>query len=215
MDITYFGHSSFRLRGKSADVVTDPYDSSMVGLKFPKNISADIVTVSHEHPDHNAISAVEGSPFIISGSGEYEVKGVAIVGIPSFHDDEKGKARGKNTIYRFEIDGMNIVHLGDLGHLLTAEDVDGLDGVDILLVPVGGFYTIDASTATKVISEIEPSIVIPMHYGRPELIQKSFGELTPLSVFLKEMGKTETTPVLKLSITKDKLPEEMQVVVLQ
>jgi len=204
MDITYLGHSSFKLRGKQATVVTDPYGST-VGLPFPKHTSADIVTISHDHEDHNARAAVEGNPYIVKGPGEYEIKGVGIVGL----------GVGKNTIYRIEHDGLSIVHLGDLGHGLSSEEVDCLDGVDILLVPVGGIYTIDAAQAAKVVGEIEPMIVIPMHYLVPGLDKKVFGQLLGVDAFLKEMGKTEVTPQSKISVTKEKLPEEMQVVVLQ
>ncbi|MDP1722475.1 MAG: MBL fold metallo-hydrolase [Candidatus Gottesmanbacteria bacterium] len=214
MDITYLGHSSFKLRGKAATVVTDPYGSN-IGLTFPKHVEADIVTVSHQHEDHNALRLVEGNPFIVTGPGEYEIKGVGVVGLGVYHDDQKGAKRGKNTIYRIEIDGLSVVHLGDLGHELTAADVDSLDGVDILLVPVGGVYTIDASVAAKIVGEIEPTIVIPMHYNRPGLDQKMFAELSGVDAFLKEMGKTEVSPQPKFSVTRDKLPEEMQVVVLQ
>ncbi|MBI3577228.1 MBL fold metallo-hydrolase [Candidatus Gottesmanbacteria bacterium] len=214
MDITYLGHSSFKLRSKTVTVVTDPYDSHMVGLTFPKHTTADIVTVSHEHGDHNVISAIEGVPKVVAGPGEYEIAGVGIVGLGVYHDAEKGAVRGRNTIYRIELDGLSIVHVGDLGHALSAEEVESLDGVDILLVPVGGFYTIDAEGAAALVHEIEPRIVIPMHYNRPELDQKGFGSLTPVSTFLKEMGKEDVVPQSKLAITKDKLPEELQVVVL-
>lgn len=214
MEITYLGHSSFRIRGKNATVVTDPYDGAIVGMKFPKHVAADIVTVSHDHGDHNAVSEIEGSPFVVNGAGEYEVKGVGVVGLSAFHDDEKGAKRGRNTLYRIEIDGIAIVHLGDLGHTLSTKEIDELDGVSILLVPVGGVYTIDATQAVAVVNEIEPSIVIPMHYGRPELDQKSFGGLSPVAAFLKEIGK-DVTPQAKLTLTKDKLPAEMQVVVLE
>ena len=215
MDISYLGHSSFKLRGKTATVVTDPYDSDMVGIKFPKHTTADIVTISHDHPDHNAVSGVEGAPFVVSGPGEYEIKGVGVVGVGVYHDDVNGAKRGKNTIYRIELDGISIVHLGDLGHELSSAHVDSLDGVDILIVPVGGVYTIDATEAAKVVGEIEPTIVIPMHYNQPGLNQKAFGEVSGVDAFLKEMGKTDVVAQPKFSITKDKLPEEMQLVVLQ
>ncbi len=214
MEITYLGHASFRLRGKNATVVTDPFDSLMVGLKFPKHVSADAVTVSHDHEDHNAVKEIEGTPFIVRGPGEYEVKGVGIVGLGSYHDDEKGAKRGKNTIYRIEIDGIAIVHLGDLGHPLTTKEVDELDGVSVLLVPVGGVYSLDPAAAVAVVNEIEPLVVIPMHYSRPELNEKTFAGLSPVEAFLKEMGK-EAVPQAKLTLTKDKLPAEMQVVVLE
>ena len=214
MDITYLGHASFRIRGKSTVVVTDPY-SPDVGLKFPKHIEADIVTVSHDHGDHNCVSQVEGSPFVIKGPGEYEIKGVGVVGFSTFHDEQKGELRGRNTMYRIEIDGISIVHLGDLGHMLSNDDIEALDGVNVLLVPVGGLHTIDATRASQIVNEIEPSIVIPMHYGRPELNQKIFGQLLPLATFLKEVGKEDLVPVPKLNISKDKLPAETQVVVLE
>src|SRR3989344_3361592 len=214
MEIIYLGHSSFKLRGKSTTLVTDPYGAG-IGIKFPKHTSADIVTISQDHDDHNNVQAVEGNPFVVRGPGEYEVKGVGIVGIGVFHDDANGTKRGKNTIYRIEMDGLSIVHLGDLGHGLSSQQVDELDGVDILLVPVGGTYTIGAKQAAEIVAAIDPSVVIPMHYHRNDLDQKTFGSLEPVSVFLKEMGKEGTIPVAKLSVTKDKLPEELQVIVLQ
>ncbi len=214
MDIISLGHSSFKLRGKSASVVTDPFGAG-VGLAFPKHTASDIVTVSHGHEDHNATSAVEGNPFIITGPGEYEIKGVGIVGIGVYHDDVKGEKRGKNTMYRIEMDGISLVHLGDLGHELSASEVDSLDGVDVLFVPVGGVYTIDASQAAKVVHEIEPTFVIPMHYNRSGLDQKNFSGLTGVEAFLKEMGKVGVEPGAKLTVSRDKLPEEMQVIVLE
>lgn len=215
MDITPLGLSSFRIRGKGAVVVTDPFDTATVGLKYPRGVEADIVTVSHDHSDHNAITNVTGTPYVVKGPGEYEIKGVIIEGIPTFHDDSKGEVRGRNTMYHFLIDGINILHMGDLGHMLTAAEIEKLGNVDILLLPVGGHYTVDAKTASELIGEIEPTIVIPMHYGRPALNQQIFGQLTGVDIFLKEMGKETVTPVPKLSVTKDKLPEELQVVVLE
>ena len=213
MDITYLGHSSFRIRGKTATVITDPYDATAVGLKFPRHIEADIITVSHDHGDHNAVKQVEGNPFIIHGPGEYEIKGIGVVGLSVYHDEQKGELRGRNTMYRIEVDGVSIVHLGDLGHMLSSDEVNELDGVNVLMIPVGGVHTINATVAVHLINEIEPSVVIPMHYGRPELNQKLFSELAPLSVFLKEIGKESVIPQPKLLLTKDKLPAEMQIVV--
>ena len=203
MDITSLGHASFRIRGKTATVITDPYDPTLVGMKFPKHVEADIVTVSHEHADHSSVREVEGNPFIIKGSGEYEVSGVGVVGLSAFHDDQKGTVRGRNTIYRIEIDGVAIVHLGDLGHTLSTTEIDELDGVNILMTPVGGVYSLDPAQAVAVVND-----------GRPELNQKAFGGLSPLSAFLKEIGK-EAVPQPKLTVTRDKLPAEMQVIVLE
>ncbi|MFC1646764.1 MBL fold metallo-hydrolase [Patescibacteria group bacterium] len=215
MDIKYLGHSSFLLKGKKAVLVTDPYSSSAVGLKFPRNIEADIVSISHEHDDHNDTKELAGDPFVIRGPGEYEVKGVTVIGISSFHDDEKGNSRGKNTIYKIMIDGLNILHLGDLGHVLNANIIDELDGIDILMVPIGGVYTIDSKTALQIISDINPSIIIPMHFARPELKKDVFGKLEKLSNFIKESGKTVVKIQGRLNITRDKLPEEIQIMVFE
>ncbi|MBI2404769.1 MBL fold metallo-hydrolase [Candidatus Gottesmanbacteria bacterium] len=215
MDIYPLGHASFRIRGKGATIVTDPYSSDMVGLKFPKNIEADVVTVSHDHNDHNAVSAISGDAFVVGGPGEYEMKGVHIRGISSFHDGEGGAKRGKNTIYHIEIDSLRLAHLGDLGHTLSSGDVEQIGEVDILFIPVGGTFTIDAKAAAQIVHDIEPSIVIPMHYQRTGLNPQAFGDLSPVRDFLKEMGKEETIFQSKLSVTKDKIPEELQVVVLE
>ena len=215
MEITALGLSSFKLRGKQATVVTDPFDSKAVGLKFPKNVEADVITVSHDHPDHNEISAVGGKPFVIAGPGEYEIKGVMVIGVATFHDENQGADRGKNTIYRIEIDGVKVGHLGDLGHVLSSAQVDSLNGVDVLFVPVGGVYSLDPVKAAQVISDLEPRIVIPMHYNVEGLDVKTYGALSPVSAFLKQMNKETVVPVSKLSVSKDKFAPEMQVVVLE
>lgn len=215
MDIYPLGHASFRIRGKGATIVTDPYDASMVGLKFPKNIEADVVTISHDHNDHNAVSTIGGQAFVVGGPGEYEIKGVHIRGISSFHDGVGGAKRGKNTIYHMEIDNLRLAHLGDLGHTLSSGDIEELGEVDILFIPVGGTFTIDAKAAAQIVHDIEPAIVIPMHYQRAGLNSQVFGDLSPVRDFLKEMGKEGVVPQPKLSVTKDKLPEEMQVVILE
>ena len=217
MEIVYLGHSSFLLRGKSARVVCDPFDSSMVGLKFPK-VEASLVTISHGHGDHNFTSSVAGvegkDPFIINGPGEYEVGGVSVFGIGTFHDASGGSERGKNTVYVIEVDGVKICHLGDLGHKLSDEQVRAVGEVDVLLVPVGGFYTIDAKTASEVVAQLEPRIVIPMHYKVSGLIENLGGKISTAEEFLKEMGAGSLEPQPKLVVTKDKLPDQVQVVLL-
>lgn len=214
MEITYLGHSSFKIRGKNVTVVTDPFDPKMVGLKFP-SINADIVTISHHHQDHDYIAGVTQEPFVIDGPGEYEISGTRVLGLSSFHDNKQGAERGENTIYEIRLDGLNLVHLGDLGEKLADGEAEALDGVDILFVPVGGFYTIGASEAQEVIAQLEPKIIIPMHYQRSGLNPNVFAKLLPLEDFLKAMGKTEVVPQDKLVISKDKLTEETQVVVLK
>lgn len=222
MEIYPLGHSSFRIKGKSlpagrqgATLVTDPYDFAVVGLKFPKLEMVDIVTMSHQHGDHNAVSSIPGSPFTVDGPGEYEVKGVTIIGVASFHDDKNGADRGDNTIYTITIDGVRICHLGDLGHKLTDEQLTRIGDVDILLIPVGGHYTINSKLATQVVAQIEPLIVVPMHYKRTGLSEKLAKDLEPLENFLKEMGAEGIAPQPKLVMSNEKLPETTTVVVLE
>ena len=215
--IYWAGQSCFQIsvsnsKDHSADIVVDPFDPSFTGLKLP-NLSADIALVTHEHKDHNNVSGLKGTPFVISGPGEYEVKEVFVQGIPAFHDDQNGKERGLNTIYVFEAEDLKFCHLGDLGQkLLTDEQLEKIDKVDILMIPVGGKYT-DSQTAQKIISQIEPKIVIPMHYN----LQGSKLELDDVSKFLKTMGKASITPQDKFVVKASALPKEgaIEIVVLQ
>lgn len=222
--ITWAGQSCFQisisnsirqLADHSADIVIDPFDET-IGLKLP-NFSADILLVTHNHPDHNNVKAVKGTPFLVSGPGEYEVKGVFIQGIPSFHDDkERPKGypeRGQNTIYTIEAEDMRFCHLGDLGQKqLTDEQLEKVDGIDVLMIPVGGEYTISSAEAQRIISQIEPKMVIPMHYALPKLKIK----LDDVSKFLKTMGKNSITPQDKLTVKASTLPKDgMEIVILQ
>lgn len=211
MDITWYGQSCFKVKGKSASAVFDPFDPAVVGLKLPK-LAADVVLVTHQHPDHNFVAGVaEGNPILIEGPGEYEVKGITVSGVSVFHDEVEGKERGKNTIYQCMIDGISIVHCGDLGHTLSKEQIEAIGVCHILMIPVGGVYTIDAAAAAEVVNQLEPLIILPMHYK----IEGLKFDLEPVDKFLKEIGKEEKELQPKLTITKDKLPDEVQVVVLQ
>ena len=210
MDIYFYGQACFKLKGKSATVFIDPYKEEFTGLKLPRDLSADLGLSTHNHDDHNNLDKITDAVLKVTGPGEYEVNGVSVTGVSTFHDKEKGEQRGRNTVYNISIDGLNIVHLGDLGHTLSEEQTEEIGSTDILLVPVGSVYTIDAKGASDIVSQLEPKIVIPMHYALPGL---KF-ELEPLENFLKEMGFEGTQPLPKLSITKDKLPGELQVVVL-
>ena len=213
MDITFLGHSSFRLKGRGASLVTDPFDPKMVGLKY-SGVEADIVTISHNHNDHNQASLVKNSKKVVVGPGEYEIMGISILGFASYHDADKGTKRGPNTIYVFEMDDLRLCHLGDLGHELSEDLVEALGDIDILFIPVGGEFTIGAESAVKVVQAVEPSIVIPMHYQAPGLNQESFKALAPVDDFLKEVGLTvERLP--KLTIKKEEFGEEKKVVVLE
>ena len=210
MEITWLGHSCFRLRSREAAVVTDPCAKS-TGYSIGRP-TANIVTVSHDHPGHNNVSAVAGSPHVIQWPGEFEIAGVLITGIRTYHDQEEGQKLGKNTAYVLELDGVRVCHLGDLGHVPTPEQVEGLSGVDILLTPVGGGSTIGPAAAAEVISLLEPKLVIPMHFQTPAAKAK----LEPLDRFLQEMSAPaafdERQP--KLAATKTTLPQETKVQVL-
>lgn len=211
MDIYWYGQACFRIKGKNTTVVIDPFDPEYTGLKLPaKDMEGQVVLSTHPHKDHNNVSLISGDPLLISGPGEYEVKGATVSGVGVYHDSSSGSERGRNTIYHLLIDGINIVHLGDLGHLLTEEQLSEFEQTDILLVPVGGVYTIDGEIAAKVVAQFEPKIVIPMHYK----ISGLKFELEDSQKFLKEMGAEGMEPVSKMTITKDKLPEETTVVLL-
>lgn len=213
MEITHLGHACFKIKGKNAVLVTDPFDVKKVGLKFPKT-EADIVTISHHHDDHNKAELVGADPFVVDGPGEYEIRGVGIFGFSTSHDEKEGSLRGQNTIYQINLDGATLLHLGDLGEKLKDEVLDDLPDIDILFIPVGGVYTLDAEKAVEVVNQIEPKVVIPMHYQVEGLNPESFRELSPVDKFLKEIDR-EPQKLSKLLITKDKLPEERQVIVFE
>ncbi|MDO8573584.1 MAG: MBL fold metallo-hydrolase [Candidatus Daviesbacteria bacterium] len=207
MEISWFGQSCFKIKGKNASVIIDPYDPEFTGLKLPKDMSSDVVLVSHGHKDHNFTV----SSMVFDKPGEYEVGGVVITAISSFHDNSEGQERGVNNIFHLFFEGLDIVHLGDLGQSkLTEDQVAEIGQTDILMIPVGGTYTINSEAASEIISQLEPKIIIPMHYKIEDL---KF-ELDGVDKFLKEMGAEGVVPLPKLSISKDKLPEEPQVVVL-
>lgn len=214
MDIYWYGQACFKLKGKEGSLIIDPFDPK-IGLKLPKDLEGDMVLVTHPHEDHNNSGAVvtptSGKPMVFSGPGEYEVKGMVVTGIQSFHDNSKGSERGLNTIFHVLMDGLNIVHLGDLGQTqLTEEQIQLISQTDILMIPVGGVYTITSKEAAQIVAQLEPRIIIPMHYKLDGLVV----DLEGVDGFLKEMGAEGVEPANKLTITKDKLPDEPQVVVL-
>ncbi|MBI2051499.1 MBL fold metallo-hydrolase [Candidatus Roizmanbacteria bacterium] len=215
MTIKYLGHASFFIRTKDAKVVTDPYDPQMTGMKFPK-VEADIVTVSHHHQDHDRVHLVSGAPLVLDWPGEYEKNAVRVFGFKSYHDTENGKSRGENILYKIEAEGVSVLHCGDMGVVPDDELVDEIGEVDILLIPVGGFYTIDANGALEAIKHLEPSIVIPMHYNHEKLNPKVFERLAPLTDFLKKYGAESAEPVDQLQVKKEDLADaETKVVVLK
>ena len=208
MDVTWLGHGCFRLRGRSAAVVTDPYPPT-IGLKLSR-LDADLVTVSHEHENHNYTQVVRDA-YEIRGPGEYEVAGVSVIGVPTFHDAEKGAKHGRNTVYLIEIDDVRICHLGDLGHALEDAEAEAIASPDVLLIPVGGHTAINAAQAAEVVRQLEPRFVVPMHYAIPGLKL----QLDTLDRFLKEMAVTSSEPQVKLSVQASSGEYETKVVVLE
>jgi len=211
MEITWLGQACFKLEGKDSTLVIDPFDPT-TGLKLPKSLSANLLLITHEHHDHNYRQGVSGNPYEINSPGEYEVAGATVTGITAFHDKKNGEERGKITIYLMEFEGIKICHLGDLGQDLSDDEIDKLGTVDILMIPVGSTYTIDGEEAAKIVGEIEPKIVIPMHYKIPGVNTPL--ELEPVDKFQKKFeGKVEQEDKLKIKAAN--LPQELKVVVLK
>lgn len=216
MQIFWQGHACFQIAATPAKnsqirIVIDPY-SEEIGLKLQK-LEADIVLSTHSHYDHNNVKALGGNPFIVEGPGEYEVKGVFVQGIHSWHDEKQGAESGGNTIYTIDVEELRLCHLGDFGQAeLSSEQLEKIGAVDVLMIPVGGVYTIDAKAAVKIMSQIEPKITIPMHYALPKLKAKLEG----VDKFLKAVGIKALEPESKLSIKKKDISgEEAKIVVLK
>jgi len=210
MVINWYGQSCFKIIANALTIVTDPFAKN-IGLR-PPAFAADIVCVSHQHEDHNNISAIGGEPFVVDGPGEYEIKGISILGVESFHDQKQGQERGLNTIYLIESEEIRLCHLGDFGQeKLSDEQLEALGGVDILFVPVGGKTTIDASTAAALVNQLEPKLVVPMHYKLPDLNV----ELDSADKFLKELGAPSKELVDKITVKKKLLPESTEVVMMK
>ncbi len=214
MKIKWLGHASFLITSDTGlKIITDPYKSGSyggaVGYK-PIEEEADIVTVSHEHEDHNYTQGIRGNPEVVKGSGEKMVKGVKIKGVPTKHDPSGGRERGENTVFTMEIDGIRICHLGDLGHVITEEQKNEIGEIDVLLIPVGGYYTIDATQAWEVIEKLSPKIVIPMHFKTEVL---GF-PIAPVDDFIK--GKENVRQMdEEVEIKKEALPQKQEVWVLK
>ncbi len=208
MEITWLGHSCFRIRGREATIVTDPCPPSS-GYAIGKP-TANIVTVSHDHENHSYVKGVAGKPAILERPGEYEIHGAFMTGVGTYHDTQKGAVYGPNVCFVIEMEDVRVCHLGDLGHTPTAAQVEEMSGAGVLLIPVGGLTTIDAATAAEVVNIIEPAIAVPMHY-RTESAQS---QLATLDRFLKEMGAKDLEPQPKLTVTSRSLPHETQVILL-
>ena len=202
MKIKWLGHSCFKIVSKNGiRILTDPFDDN-VGYKIP-SVEADIVTVSHGHYDHNFTDCVKGDFEIINKIGHFNVKDIPITGIHTYHDDTEGSKRGDNIVYIFEMDGLRICHLGDLGHLLSTAQLEMAGRIDVLLIPVGGNFTLDAAMAVEVINQIKPLVVLPMHYKTPALMLN----LDPIDKFAEAVGSVERLNQQVIEINKDTLNE--------
>jgi len=206
LDVTWHGQSCFRLRGRGAAVVTDPFPPAL-GPRL--RLEGNVVTVSHPHENHSHVQSVKDA-YVIEGPGEYEVAGVTVQGLPTYHDNQRGAEHGFNTVYVIELDDVRVCHLGDLGHTLDDRALETIGNVDVLLVPVGGGRTLDGARAAEVVRQVEPRYVVPMHFGHPALKT----ELASVERFLKEMGVPESEAQSKLTVQASSAEAETKVVVL-
>ncbi|CFX02188.1 Beta-lactamase-like [Syntrophomonas zehnderi OL-4] len=207
MLLKWLGHASFEITTGSTRIITDPFDEKLGYPLLPRE--AEIVTVSHQHWDHNAVNFVGGQPRVISEPGLYGVGDVLIQGYPTFHDRQKGRERGKNTIFKISAEDLNLLHLGDLGHILSQEQIKEIGPIDILLLPVGGKYTVGSDEAFEIMQLIKPQVVIPMHFMTPHL---SF-ELDPVERFTSKFERVQKLPYL--DIKKQDLMTEPKIIVLE
>lgn len=215
MNIKFLGHASFLLTTSAGTrIITDPFDSNAYpgALKYGRiNENADVVTVSHDHADHHATNLVSGGPMIIKGSGKFVADGVDIFGVPTYHDDEHGVQRGKNTVFVLNVDGLRVAHFGDLGHVLTGDQAAEVGSVDVALMPVGGFYTIDAKQATKVAEQVSARVVIPMHYSN----EKCSFPIAGVESFVSDKPYVVRKGESAVEINADELPLDRTVIVLE
>ncbi|MBA1336044.1 MAG: Zn-dependent hydrolases of the metallo-beta-lactamase superfamily [Firmicutes bacterium] len=210
MKIKWLGHACFLLTGENGiRIVTDPFDAT-VGYPLPK-VEADIVTTSHAHFDHNYTDAVEGDFEVVDGIGDFYIKDIPIKGVKTYHDDAMGEKRGGNVVYIMEIDGLKVCHLGDLGHLLDENTIEHIGPVDVLLIPVGGYYTIDAEQAMRVIAQLAPKLVIPMHFKTPAIDFPIAG----VDVFLDKIGGGEKVGSNEIEVAANDLGAPTRVKVLE
>ncbi len=206
MKISWLGHASFIIESGGKRLITDPFDEKLGYPVYEEEV--DIATVSHDHWDHNASGRLKGNPIVVKGTGKFNIDGFKISGFPSFHDKSGGKERGINTIFKISTEGIDLLHMGDLGHVLSPEQYLALGKIDILLLPVGGVYTLDADEAYEIVQAIKPAVVIPMHFNTPHLCF----ELSPVEQFTSKFDQVIKQAFLEM--TADNLPEQAEIIVL-
>jgi len=215
MKIKWYGHAAFLITSdQGAKIMIDPYEPGAFGgqLSYGKiEDQVDIVLISHDHADHNYTKDLPGTPQIVKGSGSKTAKGISMKGISTYHDPSQGSERGANTIFTLKIDNLQLCHLGDLGHLLSDKELAEIGPVDILLIPVGGFFTIDPKEATRVAEQIRPKIIIPMHFKT----EKCGFSIAPVEDFLKGKTNTKRPKASEATFDKATLPQQMEIVVLE
>ncbi len=212
MKVKWLGHASFLITSEDGTrIITDPYATGM-GISYGDiKENADVVTVSHDHGDHNNAAAVSGNPQVVKGAGVQEAKGIQFKGIASFHDETQGSERGPNTIFCFTVDGVSLCHLGDLGHQLSDEQAAEIGDLDVLMTPVGGFFTIDAAAATQIVEKLQPRVVIPMHYST----EKCAYPISGVDEFLKGKADVKRMDATEAEFSKSGLPSSTEIVVLK
>jgi L-ascorbate metabolism protein UlaG (beta-lactamase superfamily) len=215
MKIKWYGHAAFLVTtDQGIRIIFDPYESGAYGgqLAYGKiKDQADIVLTSHDHADHNDTKSLPGSPQVVKGSGSKTIKGVSIKGIAAYHDPSKGSERGTNTIFNLLVDGIQVCHLGDLGHVLSEKELGEIGPVDILLIPVGGYFTIGANEATRVVDQVEPKVVIPMHFKT----EKCGFPIAPVEDFIKGKPALKRSGASEATFDKASLPQKMEIVILE
>jgi len=215
MKIKWYGHAAFLITAdQGVKIITDPYESGAYGgqLAYGKiKDQSDIALTSHDHADHNDTKSLPGSPQIVKNSGSKTVKGISFKGIPTYHDSSKGSERGTNTIFTFSVDGIRVCHLGDLGHILSEKELAEIGPVDILLIPVGGYFTIDSKEAARVAEQLKAKVLIPMHFKT----EKCGFPIAPVEDFLKGKPNSRRPGTSEVAFDKTTLPHQMEIVVLE
>jgi len=215
MKLKWYGHSAFLITSdQGIKIITDPYEPGGYGGAVaygPIPDQADIVLVSHDHADHNYVAGLKGKPQVVKGAGAHKVKEAEFKGVPAYHDGKKGSERGQNTVFCFTVDGIRVCHLGDLGHVLSEQEAKQIGAVDVLLMPVGGVYTIDPLQATQTAQKLSPKIIIPMHYKTP----RCGFPLAKVEDFTSGKTAVRTVKGSEVEIQKEKLPQTVEIIILQ